>query len=118
MPSGFALDHSAIASQEDRARLGAVLQSFSVGIALLATKFWVDAHVVVPEFWTVSQAHDLRSGFTRHLIEEFGSEGEITFHTDPCPRAYCAQCDLAEHPVRREAFQARPDVREDARSER
>ena len=41
------------------------------------------------------------------VIKEVGVEGELSFHTDPCHRVYCAMCDLGECPVRREPFRAR-----------
>jgi cation diffusion facilitator family transporter len=68
----------------------------------------VDAHLVVPEFWSVDRAHELAEDLAAQLIEELGVEGELSFHTDPCHRVYCAMCDLAECPVRREPYRARP----------
>jgi len=68
----------------------------------------VDAHLVVPEFWTVDQAHELAEDLSRQVIREVGVEGELVFHTDPCHRVYCAMCDLDGCPVRREPFRGRP----------
>ena len=68
----------------------------------------VDAHLVVPEFWSVDQAHELAEDLARQVIKEVGVEGELVFHTDPCHRAYCAMCDLEDCVVRREPFRARP----------
>src|SRR6266545_2461233 len=68
----------------------------------------VDAHLVVPEFWSVDQAHELAEDLARQVIKEVGVEGELVFHTDPCHRAYCAMCDLEDCLVRREPFRARP----------
>jgi hypothetical protein len=34
-------------------------------------------------------------------------EGEIVFHMDPCRRFYCAQCDIADCPIRMAPFLAR-----------
>jgi cation diffusion facilitator family transporter len=70
----------------------------------------VDAHLVVPEFWSVDRAHDLAETLAAQVIAELGVEGELVFHTDPCHRIYCAMCDLDECPVRREPFHARPDL--------
>jgi cation diffusion facilitator family transporter len=70
----------------------------------------VDAHLVVPEFWSVDQAHELAEDFARQVIKEVGVEGELVFHTDPCHHAYCAMCDLDDCPVRREPFHARPPL--------
>ena len=68
----------------------------------------IDAHLVVPEFWSVSQAHDAADEFEHKVIVVGGIEGEIVFHTDPCRRAYCAQCDIAACPIREEPFRGRP----------
>ena len=68
----------------------------------------VDAHLVVPEFWSVDQAHELSESLASQVIKELGVEGELVIHTDPCHRAYCAMCDLEDCPVRREPFRDRP----------
>ena len=68
----------------------------------------VDAHLVVPEFWTMDEAHELAEDLARRVIDEVGVEGELVFHTDPCHRVYCRMCDLDGCPVRREPFAARP----------
>jgi cation diffusion facilitator family transporter len=70
----------------------------------------VDAHLVVPEFWSVDQAHELAEGLAAQVIDELGVEGELVFHTDPCHRVYCEMCDLDGCPVRREPFAGRPDL--------
>lgn len=66
----------------------------------------VDAHLVVPEFWSVERAHHVSDELAARVIHELGIEGELVFHTDPCRRAYCKQCDLAACHVRAEAFVA------------
>jgi cation diffusion facilitator family transporter len=68
----------------------------------------VDAHLVVPEFWSVDQAHELAEDLALQVIKEVGVDGELSFHTDPCHRAYCEMCDLGDCAVRREPFRARP----------
>jgi cation diffusion facilitator family transporter len=70
----------------------------------------VDAHVVVPEFWTVDRAHDAAEEMERWVLGQWDREGEILFHVDPCRRDYCARCPLADCAVRREPFVARPAV--------
>ncbi len=68
----------------------------------------VDAHLVVPEFWSVDRAHTLAEAFENRAMTSCGIEGEIVFHIDPCHRAYCAQCDVLDCPVRLAPFVARP----------
>ena len=70
----------------------------------------VDAHLVVPEFWSVDRAHELAESLAEQAIAELAMEGEIVFHTDPCHRAYCGMCDLDDCVVRREPFRGRPPL--------
>src|SRR5262245_53972429 len=70
----------------------------------------VDAHLVVPEFWSVDRAHELSERVAAEVIAELGVDGELVFHTDPCHRVYCAMCDLDDCLVRREAFRGRPGL--------
>jgi divalent metal cation (Fe/Co/Zn/Cd) transporter len=70
----------------------------------------VEAHLVVPEFWSVERAHELSETLAAQVIEELGVAGELVFHTDPCHRIYCAMCDLGDCPVRREPFRGRPGL--------
>ena len=64
----------------------------------------VEAHLVVPEFWSVEHAHDLSEDVAARVMRDLGTEGEMVFHIDPCHRVYCATCDLEDCPIRREPF--------------
>ncbi|HEY7040860.1 MAG TPA: cation diffusion facilitator family transporter [Methylomirabilota bacterium] len=68
----------------------------------------VDAHLVVPEFWTVERSHELAEDLAERVMKELGVDGEMILHTDPCHRIYCRMCDLDGCPVRREPFAGRP----------
>ena len=70
----------------------------------------VEAHLVVPEFWSVEQAHELSEDLAARVITALGVEGELVFHTDPCHRIYCAMCDLDGCTIRREPFRDRPPL--------
>lgn len=70
----------------------------------------VDAHLIVPEFWTVEQAHEATDAFERRVIEACAIQGEIVFHTDPCRRWICPACDLTDCPIRQSPFVARPPL--------
>src|SRR5262245_7668788 len=70
----------------------------------------VEAHLVVPEFWSVERAHELSEAVAAQVIEELGVAGELIFHTDPCHRSYCGMCDLDACPVRRDPFLERPGL--------
>ncbi len=69
----------------------------------------VDAHVVVPRFWSVSQAHDFADGFELELVRGVDQEAECLFHLDPCRSAYCKSCRVDRCPVRAHAFAAERD---------
>ncbi|MCC7398798.1 MAG: cation transporter [Planctomycetes bacterium] len=62
------------------------------------------AHLVVPEFWTVQQAHDTAEALAARLLHEMPGDGDIDFHTDPCERRYCTMCDLDACSVRQQPF--------------
>jgi cation diffusion facilitator family transporter len=64
----------------------------------------VDAHLVVPEFWTVGTGHEATSQFAGDLIRTYPYDGDVAFHLDPCRRAYCAHCDLRDCSVREAVF--------------
>ncbi|AFM12736.1 cation diffusion facilitator family transporter [Turneriella parva] len=66
----------------------------------------IDAHVVVPEFWSVSTAHEQTAQFEADVMQNHDHQGEIHFHIDPCRRVYCHACDLEDCKIRREPFAA------------
>ena len=70
----------------------------------------VDGHVVVPEFWSVEEAHEETHVFETAVVDDSFAEGEIEFHLDPCRRAYCRSCDVPDCPIRREPFAHRPPL--------
>jgi cation diffusion facilitator family transporter len=77
----------------------------------------IDAHVVVPEFWTIEKSHERLDVFEDKVINEYEYGGEANFHLDPCKRKYCAVCDYQECPVRVVPFEKRlPVVIEHLRS--
>jgi cation diffusion facilitator family transporter len=106
--------------EEDTALIGKLVKTFDdfrlPGIirihhlrAIRSGRFThVDAHLVVPEYWPVDRAHVLAESFEERVMSACGVEGEIVFHIDPCHRAYCAQCDVMDCPVRGAPFVARP----------
>ncbi len=70
----------------------------------------IDAHIVLPEFWTVLQASDRITQFEKKVIESYPYGGEMNYHFDPCRRAYCRACDLVNCPVRQAVFEKKLDV--------
>ena len=66
-----------------------------------------DAHVIVPEYWTVEEAHDAVVGFERRVFAQPTIDGDIVFHLDPCMQALCESCEMPDCPVRRQPFSSR-----------
>jgi cation diffusion facilitator family transporter len=125
MWTGFRLvRHAAggLLDEEDRGLLSRLLTALDTRLgqgvirvhhlrAIRAGRFHhVEAHLVVPEFWSVDRAHELSENLAARVINELGVEGELVFHTDPCHRIYCAMCDLDDCTIRREPFRDRPPL--------
>lgn len=65
----------------------------------------IDAHLVMPEFWNVAQAHELAHSFEAKVVADYPYDGEFAFHLDPCKRKYCKYCDVRDCPIRQENFE-------------
>ena len=70
----------------------------------------IDAHVVVPEYWDVAEAHNRTEAFEAELIAQYPNEGELHLHVDPCRRAYCEECDITGCAIRMKNFVARREL--------
>jgi cation diffusion facilitator family transporter len=64
----------------------------------------IDGHLVVPEFWTVEEAHDFSTALEHRVMRGLGGDGEIAFHIDPCHRQFCASCEVHPCPIRVQPF--------------
>jgi divalent metal cation (Fe/Co/Zn/Cd) transporter len=64
----------------------------------------IDCHMVIPEFWTVLEAHDFSERFERSVIQDYPVDGELHIHHDPCRQAFCEKCELSDCPIRQAAF--------------
>ena len=67
----------------------------------------IDGHVVVPEFWTVTEAHEEVNFLERELFTHYGFDGEIALHLDPCQKHYCSRCAVEDCPLRLRDFSQR-----------
>jgi cation diffusion facilitator family transporter len=56
----------------------------------------VDAHVFVPNHWTVEEAHAAAHRLEDSLIGRTGLAGELALHLDPCRHEPCSTCDLTD----------------------
>jgi cation diffusion facilitator family transporter len=66
----------------------------------------IDAHLIVPEFWSVEDAHGKTNALEKRLLKEAAIDGDVALHIDPCETHYCAECDLEDCPVRAADFVA------------
>lgn len=64
----------------------------------------VDCHMVVPEFWTVHEAHDFSNEFEETIMNDYPVQGELNIHLDPCRQAYCDHCELSNCSIRVKQF--------------
>jgi cation diffusion facilitator family transporter len=77
----------------------------------------VDIHMVVPEYYELGRAHDLAEDFGKQIILEAGLEGELHTHIDPCQRAWCSQCGVADCRIRVEPRTRQVPITLDAATE-
>lgn len=64
----------------------------------------VDAHVFVPEHWTVREAHARVLQLEEFVKQRSGLVGELALHLDPCHTSVCSGCTLPACPIRQEDF--------------
>lgn len=89
-----------LASQFNRSREKGIIDIHKVRMIRSGRFHHIDAHVVVPEFWTVQQAHDVTHSFEENVVQGYQFDGEIAFHVDPCKKSYCEACDLMSCAIR------------------
>mgnify|MGYP001407042131 FL=1 len=65
----------------------------------------VDAHIFVPEHWTVKEAHESVLAMEKWVTEHSGLVGELALHLDPCRTEPCARCDLPACQSRRVPYE-------------
>lgn len=94
----------------ERHRVPGVIRLHKVRAMRNGRRIHVDGHIVLPEFWSIEQAHDFVEAFEEKVVKDIFLEGEIEFHLDPCRKAYCAGCDLSECPVRLSPYLSRPPL--------
>jgi len=67
----------------------------------------VDLHIVVPEFFTIKEAHETTDYVVEQLRVTLGVDSQIHAHVDPCDQRFCTECDYQVCPVRRVPFIAK-----------
>lgn len=64
----------------------------------------IDCHMVIPEFWTVAEAHAFSDYFDMSFVRDYPIEAELRIHLDPCRRVYCENCEVKNCPIRQKEF--------------
>ena len=70
----------------------------------------IDLHLVIPEFYTVKQGHEIADRVVKDLQETLGVDSMIHAHLDPCERVYCGECPFENCPVRQSPFVERRKI--------
>jgi cation diffusion facilitator family transporter len=70
----------------------------------------IDAHLVLPEFWTVRDIHENIGKLEKDILKYYGHQGELNTHIDPCRRVYCSVCDVSDCKIRVEPFKERMGI--------
>ncbi len=64
----------------------------------------VDAHIVVPEYLNIREAHDIVENYGIQILKKSSLEGEFHSHIDPCHRHFCENCPIQNCKIRAKAF--------------
>ena len=70
----------------------------------------IDCHMVIPEFWSVLEAHDFAEKFEHNVIKDYHVDGELHIHHDPCHKSFCDSCELNNCPIRKAEFKSRKNL--------
>lgn len=60
----------------------------------------IDCHMVIPEFWSVAEAHAFSESFEAAVVKDYPVRAELRIHLDPCRKVYCENCELSHCPIR------------------
>jgi divalent metal cation (Fe/Co/Zn/Cd) transporter len=65
----------------------------------------VDFHVIVPNYWSIAEGHDLGSRLAKRIKDVFQGKCEVIVHLDPCkPPNHCPHCTVDPCPIRAAPF--------------
>jgi cation diffusion facilitator family transporter len=74
----------------------------------------VDLHLVVPEFFSIKDAHQVTDRIVGELQKTLGSNSLIHAHLDPCGKLYCTECSYENCPIRKNDFLVRKPLTVDS----
>ncbi|MFN0205841.1 MAG: cation diffusion facilitator family transporter [Planctomycetota bacterium] len=92
----------------ETARPAALIRLHHLRAMRFGARTHVDAHLVVPEYWSVEKAHNLCDAMELKLKNAFGGAVDVVFHADPCRKLYCEGCEVADCHIRTAPFAKRP----------
>ncbi|MBL8696501.1 MAG: cation transporter [Planctomycetes bacterium] len=94
----------------ERERVPGLIRVHHLRSMRVGARTHVDAHLVMPEYWTVERSHVLCDALEHKLNAAMPGEVDVVFHADPCRQEHCGVCEVADCEVRREPFTARPPI--------
>jgi cation diffusion facilitator family transporter len=97
----------AFQNQVDKGQAPGLIDLHAVKFIRSGSFHHFDAHLVVPSFWTVEQAHGFMESLEDEVVKIYPFDGEIAFHLDPCGPEDCPTCSLGDCPIRKSSFQKR-----------
>lgn len=68
----------------------------------------VDAHLVLPRFWSIERSDVEATAFAETVVAAAGKRSSVVVHVDPCRPVFCRDCGVADCPVRSEERQRQP----------
>jgi cation diffusion facilitator family transporter len=122
--TGFKVVRGAIAglmNEADAATLSRIARGLRQGrepaaIEIHGLRAWtagaavhVDFHLVLPSYWSVTEAHDLGGRAARRIEERFAGPCEVIVHLDPCAPEYCPNCTVEGCSIRTTEFERLPN---------
>lgn len=60
----------------------------------------VDAHLVLPRYWSIERAHAAGDEFEAEIGMSTGTRSGAVVHVDPCRDVFCARCRVADCEIR------------------
>lgn len=73
------------------------------------SSYHIDAHVTLPYYWSLDEAHEAMSAIEGMVVEKFHNQVELFIHADPCVPGSCSICNISSCTLRKHPFKARID---------
>ncbi|WP_447641500.1 MULTISPECIES: cation diffusion facilitator family transporter [Chitinophagaceae] len=88
----------------ENARVPNWIDIHNLKVVKYGARLHIDAHLTVPYYLTVAEAHEEVSNLQKIVGEKFPSQIEFNMHLDPCREWSCAICTKMDCPVRKHPF--------------